>query len=57
MVKLVKYMRLVLIFGFIKNKFLFSDDTFSILLRQKPYAEKGKLELKLPIGRDLEMNI
>ena len=28
-----------------------------INLRQKPYAERGKLELNLPIGRDLEKNI
>ena len=35
--------------GLQKNKFLFEDDTFAILIRQKPYAEKGKLELNLPI--------
>ena len=43
--------------GLQKNKFLFEDDTFAILIRQKPYAEKGKLELNLPIGRDKEKNI
>ena len=43
--------------GLRKEKFLFENDTFSILLRQKPYAERGKLELNLPIGRDLEKNI
>ena len=44
-------------FGLIKNKLFFSDDTFSILLRQKPHIEKGFMELKLPIGRDENMNI
>ena len=43
--------------GLIKNKLFFSDDTFSILLRQKPHIEKGFMELKLPIGRDVNMNI
>ena len=43
--------------GLKKDKFLFEDDTFSILIRQKPYAERGKLELNLPIGRDKEKNI
>ena len=44
-------------FGLIKNKLFFSDDTFSILLRQRPHVEKGFMELKLPIGRDLNMNL
>ena len=43
--------------GLKKDKFLFEDDTFSILIRQKPYVERGKLELNLPIGRDKEKNI
>ena len=43
--------------GLKKDKFLFEDDTFSILIRQKPYAERGKLELNIPIGRDKEKNI
>ena len=43
--------------GLKKNKFLFEDDTFAILIRQKPYVERGKLELNLPIGRDKEKNI
>ena len=44
-------------FGIQKNKFLFEDDSFAILIRQKPYAERGNLELNLPIGRDEEKNI
>ena len=43
--------------GLQKNKFLFEDDSFAVLIRQKPYAERGKLELNLPIGRDIEKNI
>lgn len=43
--------------GVQKNKFLFEDDTLAILIRQKPYAERGKLEFNLPIGRDVEKNI
>ena len=43
--------------GLRKEKFLFENDTFAILVRQKPYAERGKLELNLPIGRDIEKNI
>ena len=43
--------------GFQKKRFLFEDDSFAVLIRQKPYAERGKLELNLPIGRDKEKNI
>jgi hypothetical protein len=43
--------------GLQKNKFLFEDDSFAVLIRQKPYVERGKLELNLPIGRDIEKNI
>ncbi len=43
--------------GLQKNKFLFEDDSFVILIRQKPYIERGELELNLPIGRDIEKNI
>ena len=43
--------------GLQKNKFLFEDDSFAVLIRQKPYAERGNLELNLPIGRDIEKNI
>ena len=43
--------------GFQKKRFLFENDSFAVLIRQKPYAERGKLELNLPIGRDKEKNI
>tara|TARA_Y100001970_G_C14223113_1_gene853880 strand:- start:197 stop:2674 length:2478 start_codon:yes stop_codon:yes gene_type:complete len=43
--------------GLQKNKFLFEDDSFAVLIRQKPYAERGKLDLNLPNGRDTEKNI
>ena len=43
--------------GFQKKRFLFEDDSFAVLIRQKPYTERGKLELNLPIGRDKEKNI
>ena len=43
--------------GLQKDKFLFEDDTFAVLIRQKPYAERGKLELNLPSGREKERNI
>ncbi len=43
--------------GFQKKRFLFEDDSFAVLIRQKPYTERGKLEINLPIGRDKEKNI
>ncbi|MBP57038.1 MAG: hypothetical protein CML89_04945 [Rhodobiaceae bacterium] len=43
--------------GFQKKRFLFENDSFAVLIRQKPYTERGKLELNLPIGRDKEKNI
>ncbi len=43
--------------GFLKKKFFNENDTLAILVSQKPYAEKGKLNFRTPIGRDYERNI
>ena len=42
--------------GFLKKKIFNEDDTLSILVSQKPYAEKGKLNFSTPIGRDFDRN-
>ena len=43
--------------GFVKKKFFNDNDTLAILVSQKPYAEKGKLNFSAPIGRDFNRNI
>tara|TARA_B100001996_G_scaffold3206_1_gene2754 strand:- start:946 stop:3402 length:2457 start_codon:yes stop_codon:yes gene_type:complete len=38
--------------GFLKNNIFSDSDKLAILIRQKPFAEKGKIFLQLPVGRN-----
>jgi len=43
--------------GFLKDNILDKNSTLAILIRQKPFAEKGKIFFELPVGRNFEGDI
>jgi len=43
--------------GFLKDNFFVENSTLAILIRQKPFAEKGKILFELPTGRNFDGDI